>query len=165
MTVNYWSEFFQIDQSELKARVVASVNPLKNTLALATDEKPDLYGPFWLSTSCVFMLLISDSFWNVLVNMLRQKDSRNVFNFQQIGFATSLVYGAFGLFPLIFFISNKLLGSGASVVKCACIYGYGNLAFVAASLLSVFPVTALRVIFWLLALLHSVLFLISNLKK
>lgn len=81
MTVNFWSEYFQIDQAELKTRVMASVNPLKNTLALATDEKPDLYGPFWLSTSCAFMLLISDSFWNVLVNMLRNKDSRNVFNF------------------------------------------------------------------------------------
>jgi hypothetical protein len=164
LTINYWSEFFEIDQSELKNRILAIMNPLKPTLAERINEKPDLYGPFWLCTTLIFMLLISESLWDVLKNMIASKDNRNTFNFQQIGLAVCLVYGSFFAFPLIFIIVNRLLGSSTSVIKCACIYGYSMFGLVVASAMSILPVTALRYFFWIIAGAHSVVVLFTNLK-
>jgi hypothetical protein len=61
---------------------MATFNPTKPTLAERIEEKPDLYGPFWVCTTLIFSLLISESLWDVLKNMLASKDNRNTFNFQ-----------------------------------------------------------------------------------
>lgn len=164
LTLNYWSEFFEIDQTELRLRVMATLNPIKPSLAERIEEKPDLYGPFWICTTLIFMLLISESFWNVLNNMLTSKDKRNIFNFQQISWAVSLVYGAFLAFPMIFFVVNKLFGSSSSVLKCACIYGYSVFSLVLASFLSILPIKSFRYLFWISASIHSVVTLFTNLK-
>jgi hypothetical protein len=143
---------------------MATLNPMGTPLSEKIEDNPDLYGPFWICTTLVFMLLISESLWNVLKNMLNSEENRNSFNFSQISLAVILVYGSFFGFPLIFLIVNKLLGSSTSVIKCACIYGYSISALVLASTLSILPFTGLRYLFWILAGAHSVYVLFINLK-
>ena len=47
---DYWQQWTNVTQIEVKDRIVASLNPVKPVFKIIVDNKPDVYGPFWLAT-------------------------------------------------------------------------------------------------------------------
>lgn len=166
LTTQFWSEYFDIDQIELTARLKASINPRSSELIEKIHQKPDLYGPFWICTTLIFTLTVSQSLFGVIVDIFTaSKTPETEFDFNKINLAISVVYGAFFIFPLIFILANKVFGSNVPVIKSASIYGYSFVVFVIASIICVIPIGFLRVVVMILAGIHSIVFLGFNFRE
>lgn len=157
----YWQLYFDIDQFELKSRITASLNPMNPIFQTLIEEKPDLYGPFWLATMLVFLLSVSGNFANLLWFMLihshtKDEPQDNLYDFQNIGSAVCVIYGSLIFFPLIYKAINHVLGCKVSLLYVVCNYGYSYTIFVISGVLCIIPITFLRWVFMLLACAHSI---------
>ncbi len=56
MSFDYWKVYFDVDVDMLKQRYIKFINPKDDSLAGDIKVKPELYGPFWLSTSLIIFL-------------------------------------------------------------------------------------------------------------
>ncbi len=96
-----------------------SINPKKTTQLLAAiDEKPDLYGPFWICTFLIFGAIISSSFTTVMTRVFVDRNHSEVsYNYETIGYEFCIVYGFLFGFPAISTIILKLIGSDTNLVR------------------------------------------------
>ena len=165
-TIEYWSTYFDIDQVELAPRLKCCLNPTSNDLMTRVSEKPDLYGPFWICAVLVFMLSISGNFLNLLLSQFTNAHVNTEYDFAKIGYAISLVYSFFGLFPAVFISVNKILGSNIPVVAAASVYGYSFIAYIGACIIAALITSSLiRFIAVVAAFVHSVLFILKNFSE
>lgn len=56
-SLDFYAQFFDVDTSSVLNRCWAAVYPKANFLDVL-DGNPDLYGPFWIATTMVFILFI-----------------------------------------------------------------------------------------------------------
>src|ERR1700742_4849869 len=56
-TLSFYAQFFDVDTAEVLKRCWASLWPRASFLDLL-DGNPDLYGPFWIATTVVFILFL-----------------------------------------------------------------------------------------------------------
>jgi len=55
--MSFYAQFFDVDTSAVLSRCWAALYPRANFLDVL-DGNPDLYGPFWIATTVVFILFI-----------------------------------------------------------------------------------------------------------
>ena len=56
LSIKYYQPFFDVDTKDIADRIKASIfycNASSNFISVVS-EKPDLYGPFWITTSLIF---------------------------------------------------------------------------------------------------------------
>jgi hypothetical protein len=78
------SKYFDIDYDDVKARIRSALiltPPFHEILG----DRPDLYGPFWIATTLVAIIVASSSI------MVYLSDDQRSYNFNQISVASSLV--------------------------------------------------------------------------
>lgn len=56
-TLSFYAQFFDVDTSMVLARCWAALYPRANFLDVL-EGNPDLYGPFWIATTVVFILFL-----------------------------------------------------------------------------------------------------------
>ena len=158
LTVEYWADYFDVTQEEIAQKVVAGLNPTKNTFSELIDNKIDLYGPFWISTTLIFSMIVMPRLLSVLLFQPVQ------FDVAKVGFGFTLIYGGLAAFTFIFYGLCKFMGVPCSVFKTAATYGYSYVVFLAVSLASLLPGSILHFLLCAAAGLHSFLFLLRNFK-
>ena len=57
-TMSFYAQFFDVDTSAVLARCWAALYPRANFLDVL-EGNADLYGPFWIATTVVFILFLS----------------------------------------------------------------------------------------------------------
>lgn len=164
MSIEFWSEYFDVTQDEVTERLMSCINPTSTILLEKVEEKPDLYGPVWICNTLIIMLAISGTFLDLLKSMFIGSKVPE-FDFTKVGFAVSLVYGAFAFFPIAFILVNKVFGSNIPVFKAASIYGYSLSAFIGAAILSIINISFIRVLAFIGAGAHSILFLLVKFRQ
>lgn len=85
MSVNYWADYFDVTQNEIFDRVLTAVNPAKMALGDQVKVKPELYGPFWISSTIIFCLFAFGNLSSYLVG--------GTYNYEFISSASSMMYG------------------------------------------------------------------------
>jgi hypothetical protein len=53
----FYAQFFDVDTSSVLQRCMAALYPRANFLDVL-EGNPDLYGPFWIATTVVFILFL-----------------------------------------------------------------------------------------------------------
>ena len=56
-TLSFYAQFFDVDTSSVLTRCWAALYPRANFLDVL-EGNPDLYGPFWIATTVVFILFL-----------------------------------------------------------------------------------------------------------
>jgi hypothetical protein len=56
-TLSFYAQFFDVDTSSVLSRCWAALYPRANFLDVL-EGNPDLYGPFWIATTVVFILFL-----------------------------------------------------------------------------------------------------------
>lgn len=58
--MDYYRQYFDIDQDQVLNRIVNSFFPKRNTNFIADfiQPNPDLYGPYWISVTLIFTIAI-----------------------------------------------------------------------------------------------------------
>lgn len=78
------SKYFDIEYEDVKDRIKSALF-LTPPFHEIVGDKPDLYGPFWIATTLVAIIIASSSI------MVFLSDDQKSYNFNQISVASSLV--------------------------------------------------------------------------
>ncbi|KAI9892868.1 MAG: hypothetical protein M1814_001027 [Vezdaea aestivalis] len=159
-SLSFYAQYFDVDTSAVLARCQATLYPRANFLDVM-EGNPDLYGPFWIATTVVVILFLTGT----ISQYLAQKGSKHfIYDFELLSGAAGLVYGYTFVIPPILWGVVRYLGSeGANLLEMLCLYGYGNLVWIAVALISWSPITILNYVFVAVGFAYSSAFLVRNL--
>ena len=85
MNISFWQTYFDVNQYEIKDRLMVLSNPNNLMISGFIDDKQELYGPFWIATSLIFCLF---AFGNLTRLYMSQP-----YSYEFIGSAASCIYG------------------------------------------------------------------------
>ena len=157
-TVDYWKGYFDVSEKEITDKIKASLNPTVNSFEFLIESKVDLYGPFWISTTLIFAMIVMPQFWKVLLL------SDESFDIAKVGFAFTIVYGTLAAFTFIVYGMNIFFGTKVGLFRIAAVYGYSYSGFLVAAVGSLLWIPLIKLSVILLATVHSVLFLLRAFK-
>lgn len=191
-SINFYAQFFDVDTSAVLQRCWAALFPRANFLDVL-EGNPDLYGPFWIATTVVFILFLGGTISKYLATTGTEPF---VYDFkllsgtsipthascgsrENIGTgclllsstntcdflgAAGLVYGYTLFVPMALYLALRYFGSeSANLLECWALYGYSNLIWVPVALISWSQISLLNWIFVGVGFGMSVAFLLRNL--
>ena len=162
-SLKYYQPLFDVDTVQVLNRIKGSLLPRpKGAFFELVSANPDLYGPFWVSTTLIFAMAITGNLASFFAFKPTPQHPTWTYNFNQLTLAGSVVYSYVTLLPLLFWMLLRYYEASKKLVDVLCIYGYTLSIFVPISVLCVLPSNLLR---WLLVLMGgaiSAIFLLSN---
>ena len=92
LSVRYYQPYFDVDTDDVIARMKNSLLFLKQTdnFFSIVGEKPDLYGPFWVATTLVFIVAFTSHVNSFLTSWMDGRAWN--YNFQTVLTTASLIY-------------------------------------------------------------------------
>ena len=162
-SISYYQPLFDVDTLQVLSRVKGALLPRpKGAFFELITANPDLYGPFWISTTLVFAMAMTGNLASY-VNFVETPGRKEwTYDFSLLTLAGSVVYLYVTLLPMLFWMLLRYWEASKKLVDVLCIYGYTLVIFIPISILCVVPSNILR---WLLVLiggLVSAVFLLSN---
>ncbi|KAK0918904.1 hypothetical protein LTR91_008696 [Friedmanniomyces endolithicus] len=156
----FYQQFFDVDTSAILLRCRAALFPGQNFLDVL-DGNPDLYGPFWIATTVVFILFMTGT---ISAYLAQQGKGHFAYDFELLGGAAGLVYGYTLVIPLGLWAVLRWFGSeSANLMECWALYGYGNLIWIPVALASWSQLNLLNYAFVAVGFALSAVFLFRNL--
>jgi len=76
----FLKKYFDVDADDIKNKMIAALTPMNTKFQELAEKSPDLYGPFWIYATLVFLVAVAGN----LSGYLNSKDSSNFkydFNF------------------------------------------------------------------------------------
>jgi hypothetical protein len=85
-TLAYYQQFFDVDTTDVKNRLLYSMVPLpgKSFLEHHIRPRPDLYGPFWVCVTLVFSIAISGNVADFLQKSVALDDHNWHYDFHKV---------------------------------------------------------------------------------
>lgn len=166
LSVKFYKPYFDIDTKDISTRLYHSLVSFKDASFLnMISEKPDAYGPFWISTSLIFVVAVSSHMSSFLSAWMLGKVW--AYDFQSFLTLASMVYSFLAGVPLALWFSVRQFNSKFKLSTALCLYGYSLMPFIPAAALCIFPTQLFPFPYaWLLFLgagSISILFLLRNL--
>ncbi|KAF9962667.1 hypothetical protein BGZ65_008571 [Modicella reniformis] len=158
-SIAYYTRFFDVDTSQVLERCFASVIPKDNFLEVMGGS-PDLYGPFWIATTVIFVLFVTSSIVDS-INAYINKTPYS-YNFFHMTFAFGTIYTYAFLVPLLVWGATKYFGCQPNLLEMLALYGYALTIWIPVSILSVIPIELARWILLGIGAGMSGVFLIRN---
>ena len=110
--------YFKVTYNDIKSRIKSSFIPIKNDFIKIAEEKPDLYGPFWIYTTLIYVIAAGGALSYYFTN------SANNYFQMFVPVAGSILY-SFGFgFPLALWLCMKIFKLSMKYVSLICLYGY-----------------------------------------
>ena len=119
-----------------------------------------MYGPWWVATTLIFILIASGHFASFL-----QLENNEVFSVEKIVVAVVLVYSLVALVPFGCYCVLTNTGSRVALVELLSLYGYSYGVFIPAGLLCIIPSSILRWVITGLAAGWSGFLFVWNIRK
>ncbi|KAK0303186.1 hypothetical protein LTR01_008196 [Friedmanniomyces endolithicus] len=115
----FYQQFFDVDTSAILLRCRAALFPRQNFLDVL-DGNPDLYGPFWIATTVVFILFMTGT---ISAYLAQQGKGHFAYDFELLGGAAGLVYGYTLVIPLGLWAVLRWFGSeSVNLMECWAFY-------------------------------------------
>ncbi|KAI9224403.1 hypothetical protein BC828DRAFT_402294 [Blastocladiella britannica] len=149
--IEYYARWFDVDTGDVVHRMRLALYP--NTMFLnALLIKQDLWGPFWIPTSLVFMLFVTSSIAHSIAAYSAGKEY--IYDFTRLSAAVTTIYTyCFGPPALLYGIA-RYYGRNTSLIDLWGIYGYGVTMWLPTALLCIIPLDLMR---WIIVILTTAL--------
>lgn len=154
--VSFLQSYFDVETDEIIQRLLASLIPFNKNFISLVEKKPDLYGPFWIYTTLVFIVAVAGS----LTKYIQGAKVDNYFQ-EFVPLASSVIYGIGFCLPLIIKVLMYIFGSETSFMLVLCIYAYSFSIYGPIFILCI-PVEKLQWFLLFYAVLSSTVFLLIN---
>jgi len=154
--MSFLQSYFDIETDDIIKRLLASLIPCNKNFINLVEKKPDLYGPFWIYTTLIFIIASAGS----LTQYIHGADQEDYFQ-KFIPIAGGVIYGVGFCLPLIVKALMYVFGSETSFVLVLCIYAYSFTIYAPIFILCI-PFENLQWILLFLAVLDSSCFLLIN---
>ncbi|KAI5658895.1 hypothetical protein M9H77_27688 [Catharanthus roseus] len=162
-TVNAYKPYFDVDTSDVLERIFDSLFPFRGNFNEKTADKPDLYGPFWICSTLIFVAASIGTFVTFLSHKLQDKEWN--YDINLVTWSAGLFYGYVTIVPLCLYAILKYFSAPAGLVQLFCLYGYSLFIFIPALCLSVVPLEIFRWVVAGVAGFMSATFVALNLKN
>ena len=139
-----YQQYFDVDTADIVDRLRRSVS-LQNKMFFEGEMRPDMYGPFWLCTTLVFVMAAAGNLGSLLSFVPTEDKQVFTYNFSKLTVATSVLYGYCLVVPIAGWGASKvMLAEPFSLLELICIYGYSLAVYIPAAMLCVLPMELLR---------------------
>lgn len=162
-TVDAYKPYFDVDTTDVVERIKESLFPFKASFTEMTANNPDLYGPFWICTTLIFVAASIGTFITYLAHKFQNKDWD--YDINLVTWSAGLFYGYVTIVPLGLYIILKYFSAPLGLVQLWCLYGYSLFIFIPALCLSVVPVEIFRWVIVGVAGFMSACFVSLNLRS
>ena len=137
--LQYYVPYFDVTSNQVFHRVKKSLLP--NNDSFFEHDSPDLYAPFWLSATLVFMIVAAGHF-----TMYLEGDESWSFNLEKVSTATMMVFGLWAGVPLALYCLLNHLGQEPVALELVSLYGYSYTALILGCVLCIVPYMLFRMI-------------------
>ncbi|XP_024974514.1 protein YIPF1 homolog [Cynara cardunculus var. scolymus] len=161
-TIAAYQPYFDVDTSDILERIKDSFLPFRGTFNEKTASNPDLYGPFWICTTLIFVSAAIGTFAAYLAHRISHKDWD--YDIRLLTWSASLLYAYAVFVPISLYIILKYLSAPLGLIQLVCLYGYSLFIFIPAVFLSMIPVEMFRWVVAGVAGFMSAMFVASNLR-
>ena len=134
MRVSSLNRYFNVTNQDVMERLLMALKGFSSQFQQITEQNPDLYGPFWIYTTLIFMLSAMGNIANWI------KGNTTAVAFGDIEKAAVMIYVIGFLVPLLLSFIMKVFGSQTPYVQILCIYGYSFTCILPASLCALIPI-------------------------
>ncbi|MED6181990.1 hypothetical protein PIB30_024619 [Stylosanthes scabra] len=157
-----YKPYFDVDTSDVVERIIDSLFPFRGTFTEKTASNPDLYGPFWICTTLIFVAASMSTFVTYISHKL--KHEKWEYDINLVSWSAGLFYGYVTIVPLCLYVILKYFSVPAGIVQLLCLYGYSLFVFIPALCMSIVPLEIFRWVIAAVAGLMSATFLALNLR-
>ncbi|XP_050275769.1 uncharacterized protein LOC126717870 [Quercus robur] len=161
-TVASYKPYFDVDTTDVVERIKDSLFPFRGTFNEKTSSNPDLYGPFWICTTLIFVAASIGTFVTYVAHKLKKKEWN--YDINLVTWSAGVFYGYVTIVPLVLYVILKYFSAPSGLVQLFCLYGYSLFVFIPALCLSVVPLEIFRWVVAGVAGLMSATFVALNLK-
>ena len=165
----YYQQFFDVDADDVLRRARhALLTPWRDGFQALYDDTPDLYGPFWVCATLVFLIAMGGQYASYLSGNAATRAAWS-FDPRAVAASAAAAYGYVFFVPAVVYFCLRCVANvrpggeqRLSLIGLVCTYGYGCAAFVPASLVSVVPSESTRWFAFALAAANGATFLLVN---
>ena len=154
---NFIRPYFKVTYNDIKTRIIKSFIPIRNDFIDIAINSPDLYGPFWIYTTLIYVIAAGGALSYYFTN--------SVNNYFQlfVPVAGSILY-SFGFgFPFALWLCMKVFKIEMKYVSLICLYGYSLTCFVPVLILCSSGFGWIQWIFLTYGIANSTAFILINL--
>lgn len=160
----FWQRFFDIDTRDVVVRCLRSVLPFRRDFLDTIKQNADLYGPFWITTTLIFVMGAAGNFASALNFVPSNAQPTWHYDFAKLTWGVVVIYGYAFIVPLVFWAVMKWwMDIEVSFMQLLCIYGYALFIYIPVSLVCIAPFNWLRWVVLGVACGLSTAFLVLNL--
>lgn len=176
-SLDSYQQYFNVDTVDIQERLKASLlkfyqpdqfRSVVGDLPTETLKGPDLYGPFWVAMTLVFILAATSNiydYWEYLKKHDKDDDKFEVDIHHLRNACNVVLVFVFGMSSAFWLAASCMGMSGISWGLWVCVYGYSQVPFVvAAVLVCIFPMDVLTWLLIVLAGVASGLLVVRNLS-
>lgn len=157
-SLKFYASYFDVDTIDVLRRVLLALNPFtrRQVFLFHTDDnpdpaEPDLYGPFWITSSVIFFLFFASSVTGIIVSTFVKHTSYE-YRFDLLTAAASMLYSYTFFWPPILWFVVRYFGllthqPNASFVSLVTLYGYSNVIWIPVAILAVTPLDGIFPLF------------------
>ena len=148
--------YFKVTFNDVKTRIISSFLPINNSFFDIAVEKPDLYGPFWIYTTLIYVIAAGGALSYYFTN--------SVNNYFQafVPVAGSILY-CFGFgFPFALWLCMKIFKNEMKYVSLVCLYGYSLTCFIPVLILCASGFAWIQWILLIYGIANSTAFVLIN---
>lgn len=162
-SVKRFSPYFNVDTVDVLERIRDSLLPYKGDFVEKVGHNPDIYGPFWICTTLIFVAAALGNFASYLSHKL--KSEAWAYDINKVTWSAGIFYGYTVLVPLAFYFLLNYFRVTSGLVQLWCLYGYSLFIFIPASFLSAVPIEIFRWVIVGVAGFVSATFLAVNMRS
>ncbi|KAL5783674.1 hypothetical protein ACOSP7_008703 [Xanthoceras sorbifolium] len=141
-----YKQYFDVDTSDVLERIKDSLIPFRDSFNEKTSTNPDLYGPFWICTTLIFVAASIGTFVTYIAHKLKHKEWE--YDIKIVTWSAALFYGYVTVVPILLHVILKYFSAPSGIVHLLCLYGYSLFVFIPALCLSLVPLEIFR---WVVA--------------
>ena len=149
--------YFKVTFNDIKTRIIKSFLPINNSFFDIAVDKPDLYGPFWIYTTLIYVIAAGGALSYYFTNSIN-----NYFQAFVPVAGSILYFFGFG-FPLIMWLCLKIFKAEMKYVSLVCLYGYSLTSFIPVLVLCASGYAWIQWLLLLYGIANSTIFVLINL--
>lgn len=151
---SFYRPYFDVDTRDVLTRCLAGLMPVGKPFFERVEGNPDLYGPFWVTTTILFLLGIASNFAEYIAYWWAGAGAHWTYNFYKISIAAAVFYVFIAVVPVLMWLLQRFVVKGKlTAIQVYCLYGYSLTAFLVATPFCIAPVEWVR---WLVIMLACV---------
>jgi len=179
--VRRYRPYFDVDTKDVLWRVGSSfLGPFKPDFMAVTMSSPDLYGPFWVATTLIFVTAVAGNYADFIAFKKQSHSAppaggsssgddvhaRQWYaDYTKMSFSALLFYGYVFLLGMGLFFALRWFKSEIKLANVWCIYGYAMTIYIPMAFVCILPIGWVRWLVVMLATGISGFFIVANLKQ